>query len=1205
MKERLLSWNDYIYIGMALAVMIAAGGGENIYQLILVIVFFVITGIEDNIKLLTSFIKKYPIFAVLTGVWTVYFSTINGGEHISYGYAIMAFFVVFAGYCASASGKVEKAIERLWVILFAFMSVGIVNYIVVHDYGWRMSMFFTHHLAESYGAVVLGLVSMLYINDTKKKIAGIVLAFGVSIATLTRFESAVLVLAVVIYLFVIRKKIALLIHEGTAALSSKKRIFVIVVIALFFMAIVILGKIRMGAAIANLVELYKKSIASIGKDIYLDYFGDLSVKARIGGPVLTLDIIRDKAFWEVILGGGALSGYYKLRPLAMVLLRAWTNTAGPAENALMSLFSDFGMSAFVLYLCIFVSAIKNAIKSRNKNVRSASFFLCVVMILGMHSDMEYWMNMIFPVFIMIGIYLSELSIANEGRVFQAPFLFSCIVAVILLELDNVHSWIRTSISVSVMKNGSAATALCGIVIIAAMIIVMWCVSVVISEYVFDRRTTKKRVIIMAFFTSLMIAMIVFCNVQNSIAGRKVASQIDVERDIIKQIKASADGEIYNDTFPSIYNAKIGEINGTLFSGASLAARENATVIVSLDEEAQRLIDMGFLYQPISEWDAVYSNDPGVISALKRMGFNPTGYYSIEKQVDLERLAAMNGLKMNEDGALVLNGTKDAVTYGPDISNYWGKYTATFGLMIKNGEYSEDYPVCALAIKRKDAEEIQASVLIKRSMFDDNGKISYPLTFDGVWGECDFRVTMYSDELLEISTISYKRSPEYDTHVRADNEGNVIREEYYDLEGNPIEIDGGYHGVEYEYSSAGDWTKKVFLGMNYEPTITNSGYAIIERELNGDHKVTRERYYDDKHEPIALGQGQAVVEHEYDENMNCTVDRYYDTEGAPTLYNGQFWYVYRTYDDNHHIVFEQYYGIDNEPTILSDGSTGYRREYDDEGNVVVTTYLGIDGKPVINTSGYAILRRMFNENNRIVREDYYDEYDNPVVLSTGQAAVEYEYDEAGNRTVNRYYDVDNKPVLYGGQYWYNELSYNDLKQSILEKFYGTDGNPILQPNGAAGYQRSYDYNGNVNVCTYLGNDGKPTTNIWKYSTWRRTYNEERQVIREEYYGIDNKPVELSGGQGAVEYEYDDAGNVITERYFDGSGNSVLYAGEFWYVVRTYNGQKQIVHEDYYGLDNKLILRPAGYCSVDIRYDESGALVGKTFYNLNGEVVAEEK
>ncbi len=125
MNKKIISWSDFLYIGLAFAVMMSMKGEyqDSFYMLIPVAVFFVLTGFTENIRKLTEFIKKFPIFAVLTVIWTLYYAFVENSGMKSYRYATTVFFIVFAGYAVAMCEKKELSVafDRLWTVLFVLL----------------------------------------------------------------------------------------------------------------------------------------------------------------------------------------------------------------------------------------------------------------------------------------------------------------------------------------------------------------------------------------------------------------------------------------------------------------------------------------------------------------------------------------------------------------------------------------------------------------------------------------------------------------------------------------------------------------------------------------------------------------------------------------------------------------------------------------------------------------------------------------------------------------------------------------------------------------------------------------------------------------------------------------------------------------------------------------------------------------------------
>ncbi|WP_026664652.1 RHS repeat protein [Butyrivibrio sp. FC2001] len=1138
-----ISWNSFLLIGMIFAIMMAARDEyrDGAYQLIIVGIFSLFGDINFFFTKLIDFIKNFSLFAIVTIIWTVYFGVFNRTGLVSYRYVITAFGIIFAGYHVASAGRdeLQKTLEKLWVLIFAILLLAIVNRFLIPDFTGDFRLFYLNSIAEGDAAIVLALISLFYLNDKWRKHTGVIIAFAIEIIGARRLDTVLLVAIMLIYLLMRRKQISEEIVGGL--LKNKKNKFIVVgIVMLVALMMVFISKDTDPTFIEKLNERYLSAFSSLSKDVYLNYLGDISLRIRISAINQVLNIFREGTVLDVILGGGLLRGYYSIKPSMTMLSMAAGIAAGPIENAFFALLADYGAVAFVLFAGTYITSFYTAFFSKSAAVRTWSLFVIAIMTLSAFIDMEYWINIVFFLWVIIGMYLWELANAKEVKAYIPSLVFSIFAVTILYYLPCAYSWIRTARNAYSAHIGGVFTFVIGFISIIAIAMIAWNVSRFLSDLFIIHKVKGRSVVFTMTSTTVLIAIIVVGNYCINDMRGVLMERIDGEKEIITEIKKSARGEVYNDTYPVIYNEIFGEIQGTLFSGASLANHNNTTVIMSIEDEAQVLTNAGFLYLPISQWDEVYTNDEGVIARLKEMGYNPRGFNDRVYEVDLDNLAKANGLTLSENNTIILGGTADGLVNGTDIDVYPGKYTATYTFKLLNMSTSENDSICTLEINSENLKVPAAIHTISRSDFDDEGNFISDIIFTGGIKECDFTLLMENEDELELCSISYTRTPDYDTHVKYDDNANKIWEGYYTLEGEPF----------------------------VQPT------------------------------------GQASVEYEYDDAGNNTVVRYYDAEGEPVLYNNQYWCMERAFNGNKQVTKEIYYGVDGDPAILSDGASGYKREYDEKGRLVKLTYQGPDGDPINNTLGYAVLERKYNDKGQLARDDYYDTDNNPVELAGGQGAVEYEYDKDSNNTIIRYYDKNGEPVLYYEQYWYVNRTFNDKKQVIKEEYYDTSSAPAILNEGVVGYEREYDERGRQIKITNLGADGNSIINKSGYAVLIREYNDHNQIVREKYLDENNNPVELEGGQASVTYEYDEEGNNTVIRYFDVEGKPVLYNDEYWYVDRIFNENKQVIREDYYDKNDEPVSISKGYACIKYVYNHEGVAIKKVYYDLDGTLVGME-
>ncbi|WP_026510178.1 hypothetical protein [Butyrivibrio sp. LC3010] len=921
MRERLVSWTDYLYIGIAFAVLLSMKDEyrDGFLEIILVSLFFVVTGLKNNISNLFAFIKKHSIFAVLTVMWMLYFLFIEHASNISYRYSLSIFFIVFAGYSIAVSTKGELTVvfNRLWMILFVTLLIGTLDYFVVHDFSDRMHMAFLHPIAEGNAALVLAFVSLFYVKDKRKMIAGTILSALIMIIAQLRHVSALLLVLLVIFVVINWHGIKAFFWNSVLH-SIKGRImwsilFLLLVILVLFISI----KGTTIEVIENLINRFAVMFAAINKDVYLNYYGDKGFRNRVADLDFAINVWRNGNLQHSIFGGGMLYTYSIIKPLAALFLGITGDTAGPVENSFISLLSDYGMAAFILYTSCFISAISTSIKSKIKSVRTISLLVAFIMLVSAFSDMIYWINIAFLIFVLIGVYLGELAEYGETRALYPALVFAFLLSIFIYALPITYLWLRTAIMVTMDNIGVMATMLVLFITFAVVLIIIWSISFLLVSLVFDKRIIKSNAVTVIISTVALLLLLT-CGMFEIIAAKKyVIPRINDEKEVLTTIVEHADGEVYNDTYPYLYNKEIGGIKASIFSGASLGAQSNTTVIMDVKDEAQVLINAGFLYTPISETDVVYTNDDAVIKVLEDRGHHLTGYCTNEYAVDLDDLAAANGLGKADDGAVIIDGQDQNIENGIMIEIYPGKYTATYELVLRdNNAYVDDYQVCTIKLtlgKDKESASEVISTPVMRSEFDEAGKLSKSLIFQAGAVDYNYLLVMDSNDSLELRSIKYRRTPDFDTRRELNNNYKVIQEEYFDLEGKPIVIANGYHGANFEYKDLGYWTSCSFFDLNFNPIASISGAAKIERE--------------------------------YDEAGNIIVERYYDVENDPILNYGEYWYIVRAYNDKRQVIHEEFYGLNNELILRPDGYCSIDIRYDETGAIAGKTYYNLDGEIV--------------------------------------------------------------------------------------------------------------------------------------------------------------------------------------------------------------------------------------------------------------------
>ncbi len=1059
-------------LGLALAVIITMLDMINysFYQIFLVGVFFVATGVKKNARTLVEFTKRFPVYVGMTVVWTVYFSVFHITAPKSGSFAITVFCIVFAGYCVAKEGEesIRGGLEAMWGLLFGLIAISIVNFVLTEFEDQRIFFFFQNTNIEGYAMVAFLCISLMFIVDKRYKVAGTVLAV-IGIAC-TASKGCILVagLLLICYSIVNCKRAIFTIKN-----ADKKTWFILAGILVLAISAIFVFREKivevLGNAFLRMEQMNTDIEHILATSSSATYYS--STNARFFNAILALELYPEGSIVDLILGRGELQQYfYAIKPVMEKLFGITGDGAGPAENTFLSLLHDFGLFSFAFYGTIFISAIVNLIRSQDRTIKKMSVLLISMIMLSMMVDMEYWVNDFFFILIFTGIYLRRIVEAEE----ESILLPSAISSVGLLAAIYAFRWISpyaetwtywiNVIGGEVGIGWKVSMAILLAIVMLLSLIGIWNFGLVVSGLIKEKKFERINGIIMAVSASSLLMVAVVCYVLTDDARVELMRGIEAEKEILSAISDVSQGRIFADKLPELYYKELGITKRTFLDGDEIAFYDNATVITEASLDSTVFTDHGFLYTPISDETAIYSNDNQVIDALRTRGNRFTGFCTYVYNADVY------------DGLITGIGNSFIIADGIMVSS--GQCTGYLDMHLDSSYVVEDYQVCTIQMFDESSEEnketgerpILAEAVLTRSDFDENGDLHYEFPFSTGGVTAQLIVRMNCKDQLVVKKFSYMHTPDYDVHYQVDNRGNVIRTEYYNLDGTPRKMDGGFFGFEQEYNHDNLAFLTRYFDSDFKPVIISEGFAEIRREFTNNNGVSREEYYDDNGKLIALQGGQAIVVRELDDKNNILSEEYYGPEGERILLNGQFFKYTRVLDGQNHCIQEKYFDIEDNPILISGGYAGYELSYDDSGNVIHCIYLGLDGGPTLNYWGYSICHWNFNDKNQVIREEYYDSNDKKLTVSGGQHAVEFTYDDSGNINSESYYGIDNEPILVNGNCFRIKRIYNENKQNVHEEYYGTDDKPILISGIYFSVDYTYDEIGTMTKKTFKDIEG---------------------------------------------------------------------------------------------------------------------------------------
>lgn len=140
----------------------------------------------------------------------------------------------------------------------------------------------------------------------------------------------------------------------------------------------------------------------------------------------------------------------------------------------------------------------------------------------------------------------------------------------------------------------------------------------------------------------------------------------------------------------------------------------------------------------------------------------------------------------------------------------------------------------------------------------------------------------------------ERSDGYSTIVRTQAGGRASDDFYYDLNGQQIQCSGGYYGIHCEYNAERQSTSLTFLGEDGHAVCISSGYAIKTYQRDEDGTVVGEQYFDIEGNPARSLLGQYGELYQRNEQGYIGRITYLDADGNPAPTNAGYAILKRTY-----------------------------------------------------------------------------------------------------------------------------------------------------------------------------------------------------------------------------------------------------------------------------------------------------------------------
>ena len=346
-------------------------------------------------------------------------------------------------------------------------------------------------------------------------------------------------------------------------------------------------------------------------------------------------------------------------------------------------------------------------------------------------------------------------------------------------------------------------------------------------------------------------------------------------------------------------------------------------------------------------------------------------------------------------------------------------------------------------------------------------------------------------------------PEGYASVRYTYKGDNTVEQYYDAEGQPYQVAGGYCGRRVTKDAKGNIIEIEYLNENGQRTVNAAGYALTGITYYGFGQVRSVTYYGKNKKAVTVPSlGYASVYNEYS-GKTMTSRTYKDAKGRP---------------------------VD-----CADGYAAVKQKLNKRYQVLSIRYDHADGTPATGPDGWFRCVKDRDEKGRLVSVKYYDANMQQTDRGAGYAWEGYSYEGDSIVRVTRY-DLNDQVITDGAGVAVTIRAMKD-ERIAKDRFLDSEGKRTNNALGVGEILYSYDHQGSLEKVNYQDTEGKPVLCSEGYAGYRDVKDEDGATVSRTFLGTDGLPMETPGGYSEIRYLYDETKQLSSTRYFDLNGKQI--------------------------------------------------------------------
>ncbi len=381
----------------------------------------------------------------------------------------------------------------------------------------------------------------------------------------------------------------------------------------------------------------------------------------------------------------------------------------------------------------------------------------------------------------------------------------------------------------------------------------------------------------------------------------------------------------------------------------------------------------------------------------------------------------------------------------------------------------------------------------------------------------------------------------------DARGNTTEKRKYDASGNPLPVTahGRIYLIRSQYDHANRVIRNDYYNNNGELLRKESGVASVTKEYNALGKLVKESVFDSDGNLTVGSIGASSTLYEYDVRGNIISIAYFDASGRPTISSQGYARYSIKVNSQDRVLEKAWFDADNNPVAPTGNTTkaqfiysdtgeleytvswytnstlGLKQKTDSEGRVIESTWLTEDNQPAIGPKGYATITTSYLENGG-TSEATFDETGERVVSDSGYAIRTIALDERGSKEI-RIYDAKEQPLQYKDGYYGLKERANSKGKLVNREFLDNDGNLFKVANGYAGFNLFYGTDDQLLVYRFFDDNRQFVSALFALTDEIRKAiddgkSQEVETLLEQQYRQLSDANILTNADNDVKYEY---------------------------------------------------------------------------------------